>query len=332
MPDNAVTPTPQDAVTVVPDGMVVFGLQLPIQSQSRRYVDAWELEAGPAELAQVARAADAHGFFYVGVCDHTAIPERLAATMGTTWYDTVATLGWIAGFTEHVRLLSHVLVLPQRHPLRTAKEMATLDLLSGGRVLVGVGAGHVPEEYALFGGDFSRRGRDTDEAVVALAAALRDEFPVLPGPRWAVSGMGVSPRPVQTPRPPIWVGGSSMPAIRRAAALGDGWLPQGTPRAELPGQIQMLRQFRSELRQDAPMDIGTIAEPLYLVGDGVGDAKWELPAAVVRGGPDVLAHSLRGLVAMGVDHVQVRFACRSADELCDQMAGFAESVVPLVRS
>jgi alkanesulfonate monooxygenase SsuD/methylene tetrahydromethanopterin reductase-like flavin-dependent oxidoreductase (luciferase family) len=139
---------PADVVRTVPEGTVVYGLQLPIQSQSSLYVAEWETKSGPDELARAALAAEAAGFFSVGVCDHTAIPERLAQAMGTVWYDTVATLGWLAGVTSDVRLLSHVLVLAQRHPLRAAKELATLDALSGGRLIVGVGAGHVPEEYA----------------------------------------------------------------------------------------------------------------------------------------------------------------------------------------
>ena len=89
-----------------------------------------------------------------------------------------------------------------------------------------------------------------------LAVAFTDEFPTLPGPRWPVAGMGVAPRPVQQPRPPIWIGGSSKAAIRRTAALGDGWLPQGTPRKDLPGQIAELRRLRDELRGGAPLDIG----------------------------------------------------------------------------
>ena len=200
--------------------------------------------------------------------------------MGTVWYDTTATLGWLAGLTSRVRLLSHVLVLAQRHPLRAAKELSTLDLLSGGRLIVGVGAGHVPEEYELLTGGFERRGRDTDEAVTALATAFTEEFPELPGPRWPVSGMGVAPRPVQRPRPPIWIGGSSRPAIRRAAALGDGWLPQGTRRRDLPGQIAELRRLREELRDGAPIDVGTIAEPIYLNGAGAGSGR--LGAAQLR--------------------------------------------------
>ncbi len=327
-----VTP-PTEVVRVVPDGSVVVGMQLPIQSQSTLYVAEWEKSAGPEELAVIARTADQAGFFYLGVCDHTAIPRRLAEAMGTVWYDTVATLGWLAGLTSRVRLLSHVLVLAARHPLRAAKEMATLDRLSGGRLIVGVGAGHVPEEYAMLAGEgsFERRGRDTDEAVAALAAALVDEFPTLPGPRWPVSEMGIAPRPVQEPRPPIWIGGSTGPAIRRTALLGDGWLPQGTPRQQLPEQITQLRRHREELRGGAPIDIGTIAEPIYLNGPGTpGDTTWHQPRWALTGGPEEVAASLRELVGMGVDHLQVRFMARSLGELCDQMAAFGEQVAPLL--
>src|SRR5581483_11758875 len=183
---------PADVVPSVPAGTVVYGMQLPIQSQSTLYVADWEKAAGPAELARIARAADDAGFFYIGVCDHTAIPERLADAMGTIWYDTTATLSWLAAQTTRTHLLSHVLVLAQRHPLRAAKELSTLDLLSGGRLIVGVGAGHVPEEYDLFTGDFAERGRHTDEAVSALARAFTTEFPELPGPRFTAPGVGVA--------------------------------------------------------------------------------------------------------------------------------------------
>ena len=156
---------PADVVRAVPEGEVVYGMQLPIQSQSTLYVADWEKEAGPVELARIARVADEAGFFYLGVCDHTAIPRRLADAMGTIWYDTTATLGWLAAVTTQTHLLSHVLILAQRHPLRAAKELSTIDHLSGGRLIVGVGAGHVPEEYELLTGDFAaarpphRRGR-----------------------------------------------------------------------------------------------------------------------------------------------------------------------------
>jgi probable F420-dependent oxidoreductase len=325
MPDPAALPA--DVVRAVPPGQVVYGMQLPIQSQSTLYVADWETTAGVDDLARIAQVADDAGFFYLGVCDHTAIPERLADAMGTTWYDTTATLGWLAALTSRTHLLSHVLILAQRHPLRAAKELSTLDHLSGGRLIVGVGSGHVPEEYELLTGGFAERGRHTDEAVSALALAFTTEFPTLPGPRFPASGLGIAPRPVRQPRPPIWIGGSSPAAIRRTAAYGDGWLPQGTRRRDLPGQIARLRQLRDELRGGAPVDIGTIVEPIHLT---LGLADWDLPGHVLQGGADEIASSLRELVDMGVNHLQVRFMARSVEEFCHQTAAFGAEVGPLL--
>src|SRR3954454_15348089 len=199
---------------IVPPGSVVFGIQLPVQAQSKYFVESWELAAGPAEDAQVARAADAAGFFYVAVCDHVAIPDDLAPRMSAVWWDTIATLGWLAGLTSRTRLLSSVFNLTYRHPLVAAKSFGTLDLVSDGRVIIGVGAGHVEKEFDALGVDFSSRGRLLDEALGVFDRALQEG---------SVDGMQVAPPPVHQPRPPIWVGGAAPAAVRRAARLADGW-------------------------------------------------------------------------------------------------------------
>jgi probable F420-dependent oxidoreductase len=314
------------APTVVPEGQVGYGIQLPIQSQSSLYVEAWELEAGPDEIADVARAADRSGFLYIAVCDHTAIPKRLAHAMGTTWYDTVATLGWLAALTTRTRLLSHVYVAALRNPLRTAKEFATLDALSGGRVIIGVGAGHVPEEFDAMGADFEGRGPLLDEAIDGISAALTEDFPILDGPTWPAREMAISPRPIQQPRPPIWVGGSSQPALRRAAERGDGWLPQTVKRSDLADQITKLRALREEARPDEPIEIGALLPVMH-----VGTEAVDLPKGAVSGSPEQIAESIDGLSALGVSHVQIRFASRSAGELCDQIEQFGSEVGPLLR-
>jgi len=312
-------------VTVLPEGRTVYGMQLPVQSQSTIYAQPWESASGPDELAAVALACEAAGFFYVGVCDHTFIPERLAGAMSTTWYDTIATLGWLAGVTTEIRLLSHIYVIALRHPLRAAKEFATVDALSGGRVICGVGAGHVSEEFDHMGPDFDHRGPATDEAIVGLATALVDEFPVLDGPRWKASGLGLRPRPVQSPRPPIWTGGSSPAALRRTARFADGWLPQSLgPNVELLAELTRMRQ---EFRGGAPLDLGGIADFLYV---GTPPSGLELPAGTVAGPPEQVADYLRPFAEAGVGQVQVRFPSRTAGELCDQIAAFGSSVIPLV--
>lgn len=310
---------------LVPAGSVGFGIQLPIQSQSTIYVEEWEKSAGPAELAAVARQAEESGFLYVAVCDHTTIPRRLAEAMSTTWYDTTATLGWLAGITSRIRLLSHVYIAALRHPLRAAKEFATLDVLSGGRLVIGVGAGHVPEEFEMLGVDFERRGRLLDEAIDGIANALTEEFPTLPGPTWPAQDLGVSPRPVQQPRPPLWVGGSSMPALRRVAARADGWLPQTPKRSDMAVLVPKLQAMREELHPGKPLAIGALGGAVY-----VGAASWELPRGTLSGGADRIAESLAEWSAMGVSHIQLRFPSRSAGELCEQIAAFGEDVASLV--
>ena len=322
---NSPIAMPAHVVPVLPAGVVSFGMQLPVQSQSTIYVEPWEPEAGPAELARVAQACESAGFFYVGVCDHTFIPERLAGAMSTTWYDTVATLGYLAGVTSEIRLLSHIYVAALRHPLRAAKEFATVDVLSSGRVICGVGAGHVNEEFDLMGPAFDERGAATDEAIAGLAIGLTEEYPVLLGPRWPASGVGLKPRPVQSPRPPIWVGGSSLPALRRTARYADGWLPQSVgPNVEL---LATLAELRAEYRDGAPLDIGSIAYPLYLGDPPAGN---ELPPGTVKGSADEIATYLRPFGEAGVGQIQVRFPAHSVEELCDQIARFGAEVIPLV--
>lgn len=318
------TPATAGLRRVLPQGRLSYGMQLPVQSQSTLYAEGWEAGAGPRELVDIARAADRLGFAYVAVCDHVAIPRRLAAAMSTTWYDPVATLAYLAAVTERVLLLSHVAVVGLRHPLVSAKQYATLDHLSGGRLVLGVGAGHVAEEFGAVGADFAGRGAVLDETIDALKAALgEDEFPEHHGERYDFAGLGQRPRPARTPRPPVWVGGSSPAAVRRAALRGDGWLPQGDPRDRLPVQIDRIRRLRAEARATGPFEIGAIAEPLY-----VGEPSWHVGRRTLHGKPDALAESLRGYRAMGVDQIQVRFRSRDAAELLDQMAAFATQVAP----
>ncbi|MBX9395023.1 LLM class F420-dependent oxidoreductase [Streptomyces sp. TRM72054] len=310
-----------------------YGIQLPVQSQSTIYAEPWEAGAGPEDLVAIARAADRAGFDYLACCDHVAVPRRLASAMSTVWYDPVATLAHLAAVTERVRLLSHVAVVGLRHPLLTAKQYATLDHLSGGRLILGVGAGHVAEEFEALGVDFRQRGAVLDETIDALRAALGpEEFPVHHGKLYDFEGLGQRPRPAQS-HIPLWVGGSSPAAVRRAALKGDGWLPQGDPRDRLPQQIATLRRLRAEAARgaaaqgcgEAPFTVGAIAEPLY-----VGTPAWDVGRRTLTGPPDALAESLRAYRAMGVHQIQVRLRSRSRAELIDQIEAFGSDIGPLL--
>ncbi|MET9698899.1 LLM class F420-dependent oxidoreductase [Streptomyces sp. NPDC006529] len=310
---------------VFPEGRLVYGMQLPVQSQSTLYAEPWEASAGAADLVEVARAADRAGFGYLASCDHVAIPRRLAGPMGTVWYDPVATLSYLAAVTENVRLLSHVAIVGLRHPLVSAKQYATLDHLSGGRLILGVGAGHVQEEFEALGVDFARRGPLLDETLDALRAALGPgEYPDFEGEAFAFKDLGQLPRPAQE-RIPVWIGGSSPAALRRAALRGDGWLPQGDPREKLPDRMARIRELRAAAGVTAPVEMGAITEALY-----VGEPGWDTGRRTLTGKAEALAESLRAYKALGADQIQVRFRSRDRAELVDQIAAFGSEVGPLL--
>ena len=307
---------------IVPEGTTALGLQLPVQAQSRRFAEGWEGDAGPDEILRAAIAADEAGFLYVGVCDHLGVPDSHVDVMQPTWYEPLTTLAWVAQATSRVRLLTHVYVLALRHPLEAAKAFVTLDRLSGGRVIVGVGAGHVEAEFDALGVPFDERGAILDDALGALRTLLDDPAPALDG-RFAAERLHVGPRPVQD-HVPIWVGGSGAPALRRVAARGDGWIPQGTPLADMPALLDRIRDHRGD-RGVGDLDLGAMAMPVY-----VGDPGWDTGRWTTTGSPEQIAEHLRAHADLGVSHVQVRPRSRSIEEYVEQVHRLGDEVATLL--
>ena len=312
-------PTPHSCVSVVPEGVLGCGMQLPVQALSVRVAMPWENDATVADMVRVAQAADAAGFLYVAVCHHVAIPREPAEMMSTQWYDPIATLGYLAAHTTRTRLMTNVFVASYEHPLVAAKAFATLDRLSGGRLIVGIGAGHVEGEFDALGLPFTSRGEMTDLAIPVIRDALTHEW---------LGDVGQRPRPVQTPHPPIWIGGSGKPALRRVAHIGDGWIPQATTLEQLPADIEWILRERDRVRPGAMPEIG------YHLVAHVGDASWDVPKGVMRGAPDrIVEFANDRLGALGVSHLQVRLLARDASEHCDQIARFGAEIGPhLTRS
>jgi probable F420-dependent oxidoreductase len=300
---------------VAPPGQRILGLQLPIQSQSNHYLQGWEPAAGPLEMAQIAKVADEHGFDWLGAADHVVIPDAEAAGMGTFWSDPIGVLHWIAAQTTRIRLLTYVYVLALRHPLVAAKQYATLDWLSGGRAICGLGAGHLEAEFDRLGADFVARGTTLNHGIETLRQALEHEF---------VEGMGARPRPVQHPRPPIWVSGSSPAAIRRAARLADGWLPQGEASDDM---VRLLFDTLDEAGRTRDGFVVGHITPLLHVGAPAGDLRVE----ALTGSAQQIAETLLAATPAGVNQLHVRLASRSVADLCEQIAAFATDVAPLVR-
>lgn len=244
-----------------------FGLTTPVVTMVPRGHAAWEREAGGAEIAEVAVAADRLGYAHLSCSEHVGIPVAVADRhRGSRYYDPAATLGFLAARTSRIGLLTHVLVLPYHHPLAVAKTYGTLDRLSGGRVILGVGVGSLREEFELLGIDFAGRGPVYEDALRALRAALGGPLPEYRGTHYRFSGFCIDPC-AQQARLPIWVGGRSARSLRRGLALGDGWNPFGLTLGELAAMLARARDtpawradFDVVLSPERPLALDTRAD------------------------------------------------------------------------
>lgn len=199
--------------------------------------------ANPEVAAEVARAAEAAGLDSVWTGEHVVLPDPQAppspAPPEMPMLDPAASLAFLAGHTSTLRLATGIIILPQRNPVVLAKELASVDVVSGGRLLFGLGAGYLRPEFDAIGASFDDRGARTSEAIEVLRALWTQENPHFEGRFWSFAGIQARPRPVQKPHPPIVVGGHSPPAYRRAVAQGNGWygfaLDLDAARASLEG-------------------------------------------------------------------------------------------------
>jgi probable F420-dependent oxidoreductase len=197
-----------------------FTVQLPTHR-----VDQFEEFASGEAVAALASAAEQAGFDACFVTDHPFPGDRWMAGGGHHSLDPFVCLAWAAAATSRIRLQTNVLVLPYRNPFLTAKAAATLDALSGGRLILGTAAGYLKSEYRALGADFEHRNEISDEAILAIKKAWTEEGVELAGRGFEARGNTMLPRPLQRPHPPIWVGGNSRRALRRAVELADGWVP-----------------------------------------------------------------------------------------------------------
>src|SRR5512145_2115711 len=183
--------------------------------------------AAPETAAQVSRAAEAAGFESVWTGEHVVLPDPQAppspAPPQHPMLDPAVALGFLAAHTERLRLATGIIILPQRNPVVLAKELASVDVLSRGRLICGVAAGYLKPEFDAVGASFEDRGARTDEYIDVLRVLWTEEKPRFAGRTVRFAGVDAHPRPVQRPHPPLVVGGTSAPALRRAALRGNGW-------------------------------------------------------------------------------------------------------------
>ncbi len=185
---------------------------------------------GPAKVLELGRAIEQIGYDEIAVFDHVVMGHATDDRPGPRYppkmpiLEAVVLLAQLAAVTERIGLSTEVLVLPQRQPVLVAKQISTIDTLSGGRVRLGVGVGWQESEYDALEEDFSNRGRRMDEAIRLMRSYWSDERIDFEGAYYTSTAMAMEPKPVQTGGPPVWIGGGSKAALRRVAELGDGWM------------------------------------------------------------------------------------------------------------
>lgn len=287
-------------------------------------------------IITLAQCADQFGYHSLWVSDHVVVPAQLSSVYpygggftvaGTeNYFEPLITLACIAGCTRQARLGTSVLVLPYRPPVLAAKMIATLDALSAGRVILGVGAGWLEEEFlALQAPPFARRGDVTDEQLRIFQALWTQPEPAFDGQFYRFPALRFAPKPLQRPHPPIWVGGHGKRAMRRAVQFGDGWQAVRLSPEELAEHLSRLRPLLEAAgRPSAQFTISYRCSLHVQDAPEPGRATWELFAP-----PSHIAASLRRLADLGVQHVVFDLrADVSQQERLRTIERFAREVMP----
>ena len=279
--------------------MIPLGIITPVLTRTPKGHAQWERDAGIEEVARMAEAADRFGYDLLACSEHVALPADAVAVRGGTYWDPLSTFGYLAARTSRIRFLTNVLVLGYHHPLEIAKRYGTLDRVSNGRLVLGLGVGSLKEEFDLLGVPFDDRGARADDSLRALRAALSQSEPAYEGEFVRFSGMVIDPCAVQE-RVPLWIGGRTARSLRRAVELADGWCPF----AVSPAQA---REWLDKRAADRPIDVALQAMRPLDPG----------------GAPEQTTDTARELVEAGATTIMCGFVHHSLEHYIEQLEAMA---------
>jgi len=286
----------------------------------------------PSRLVQLATRAEEMGLDSIWVTDHVIIPRDMPLIYRSDMLDPLAMLPWLAGVTERIALGTSVIVLPYRSPLPVAKLLASVDVISGGRLIVGVAVGWVEREFEALGVPFRERGRRTDEAIELFRTVWTQEYPELDRERYRLTGLQASPMPLQKPRPPILVGGASDAAMRRAARLGDGWHASGMPPSTFrAGALAVANHWKDAKREGDPQL--SLRIPILIEGihrPAVDPALLGTRHAL-RGPLASIVRELRQYQSAGCDHVALEVSYSTYPAILETIDAIAEEIRPALQ-
>jgi len=219
-----------------------FALATPALNTYPAAMAPWEPKSGGAEVVRYARKADQLTWDWLTLSEHIVMPSEMVEAMGPRWAESTGAAAVLMGATERIHMLTYIMPLPYRHPLLLAKQVATMEFLAGGRFTLGTAVGHLEREFEALGIPYAERGPMTDEYLRALKEIWTSPNPSFDGKYVRFKDVTVEPKPVQKPHPPIFIGGNSKPAMRRAAMFGDGWIPWLVTAADLPECIEFMKR------------------------------------------------------------------------------------------
>jgi probable F420-dependent oxidoreductase len=283
-----------------------LGIVTPVFTRVPGTHAAWEAEAGIEDAARIAVTADELGYHHVTCSEHIGIPTEVAKVRGFTYWDPLASFGYLSAVTSRLRFLTHVVVLGYHHPMELVKRYGTLDRVSGGRLILGVGVGSLKEEFDLIGAEFDDRGARGDDAIRALKASFGNEMPEYHGEYYDYEDFVVEPHSIQTDLP-IWIGGRTYRSLRRAIELADGWVPFGLPVKDMAAMLERARATDEWAARTTPIEIALQSSILDPIGD-----------------PDDTRGRLEHLEEIGTTVVETRVKNDSLEECLDQLTALRE--------
>lgn len=294
----------------------------------------WTTRLTTTDWQQIAATADDLGYDAVNVPEHLVMPDALAPFMGAYWPHAFTAMAFLAGATTRIKVNSCVIVLPYHEPIALAKAISTLDVLSGGRVMLTFGVGHAEDEFRALGVPFHRRGRIADEYLDVMRVLWTEDAPSFDGEFVQFRDVQFEPKPVQQPAPPIWIGGNSTAALRRAAKYGQGWMPWLVTPDELPARLAELRTMPGfdavadtfdVMMPPAPIRISETDHSLLDEAAPMGEFPSEQSVIDAIG-------ALRDLGATWTTIPRAGRSIRSLTEHLEHLAWGAETVMPLFRT
>src|SRR5690348_9003398 len=304
--------------------------------------------AAPDVMTRIAREGETLGYDYLTVTDHLVLPDM--AEPGYPYSDTgalysldtayrheqLACVAYLAAATARLRLVLAVMVVPHRPAVLAAKQLATVDALSGGRLVVGIGAGWLRAEFdAVVTTPFAERGAVTDEYVASFKSLWTERQPRIDGRYVQFDGLLLEPKPVQQPHPPIWVGGESGPSLRRAAKLGDAWYPIGTNQAHLLDSLPRYKAGVERLRRATeaagrPRDAVALTYRVKRTGDAVPPQASDGERRLFSGSDAAIIGDIRALADLGVTAIDFDFERPTEAAVIAEMRAFRERVLARV--